>query len=136
MDACVFCRMVAGEIPVAKVYEDQAVLAFLDIAPVSDGHTIVIPKQHCTRVHECAPEALADLALRLGRIAKAVVTVVGSDGYNVLINNGPAAGQVVDHLHVHVIPRKAGDGVLTGWPSHRYKGGIEKLAAKIRANLE
>jgi histidine triad (HIT) family protein len=136
MDVCVFCRMVAGEISVAKVYENDAVLAFLDIAPVSDGHTLVISKQHCTRVHECAPEVLADLAMCLGKIAKAVITTVGSDGYNVLINNGSAAGQVVDHLHVHVIPRKAGDGVLAGWPSHPYEGQVEKLAAKIRANLE
>jgi histidine triad (HIT) family protein len=135
MDACVFCRMVAGEIPVAKVYEDDAVLAFLDIAPVSDGHTLVIPKQHCSAVHECAPDVLAGLALRLGRIAKAVVTTMESDGYNVLINNGRAAGQVVDHLHVHVIPRRTGDGVFTEWPSHRYKGQIEKLAAKMRVNL-
>jgi histidine triad (HIT) family protein len=128
--------MVAGEIPVAKVYEDNAVLAFLDIAPVSDGHTLVVPKQHCTRVHDCAPDVLADVALRLGKIARAVMTAMGSDGYNVLINNGEAAGQAVDHLHVHLIPRKVGDGVFTEWPSHRYKGQIEALAAKIRANLE
>jgi histidine triad (HIT) family protein len=136
MDGCVFCRMVAGEIPVAKVYEDEAVLAFLDIAPVSDGHTLVIPKRHCTRIHECAPNTLAEVASRLGKIAEAVITTMGSDAYNVLSNNGSAAGQVVDHLHFHVIPRKAGDGVFTEWPSHRYKGQIEKLAAKIRGNLK
>jgi histidine triad (HIT) family protein len=137
MDGCVFCKMVAGEIPVAKVYEDEAVFAFLDISPISDGHTLVIPKEHCTRFHECAPDVLADVASRVGRIAEAVMTAVDADGYNVLSNNGSAAGQVVDHLHFHIIPRKTGDGVFTEWPSYRYKAGqIEKLAAKIRENLK
>jgi histidine triad (HIT) family protein len=137
MDGCVFCKMVAGEIPVATIYEDKAVLAFLDIGPISDGHTLVVPKQHCTRVHECDPEVLAEVALRLGKIAKAVAEAMDAEGYNILCNNGAAAGQVVDHLHFHVIPRRAGDRVLTGWPSYRYgKGRIEEIAAKIRRNLE
>lgn len=137
MDGCVFCKMVAGEIPVAKVYEDDAVFAFLDIGPISDGHTLVIPKDHCTRIHECAPDVLANMTARLGKIARAVMTAVHADGYNVLSNNGPAAGQVVDHLHFHVVPRKTGDGVFTEWPSYRYKPGqIEKLATKIRENLK
>jgi histidine triad (HIT) family protein len=132
MEGCVFCKMVAGEIPVAKVYEDEAVFAFLDIGPISDGHTLVIPRQHCTRIHDCSPDILADVASRLGRIAEAVMTAVEADGYNVLSNNGPAAGQVVDHLHFHIIPRRTGDGVFTEWPSYRYKPGkIEKLATKI-----
>lgn len=136
MDGCIFCRMVAGEIPVAKVYEDEAVLAFLDIAPISDGHTLVIPKRHCSAIHKCAPEVLANVAARLGRIAKAVVAAMESDGYNVLSNNGAAAGQVVDHLHFHIIPRRTGDGVFTEWPSYRYEGRIDELAAKIRRNME
>jgi histidine triad (HIT) family protein len=136
MDGCVFCRMVAGEIPVAKVYEDEAVLAFLDIAPISDGHTLVIPRQHCSTMHECAPDVLADVTSHLGRIAKAVVAAMESDGYNVLSNNGAAAGQVVNHLHFHIIPRKTGDGVFTEWPSYRYEGQVDELAAKIRENME
>ena len=136
MDGCVFCRMVAGEIPVAKVYEDEAVLAFLDIAPISDGHTLVIPKQHCTQVHECPPEMLAEVASRLGKIAEAAVAAVNADGYNVLSNNGKAAGQVVDHLHFHIVPRKVGDSVFTEWPARRYKGQIEELAGKIRQRVK
>ena len=73
MDGCVFCKMVTGEIPVTKIYEDDAVLAFLDIGPISDGHTLVIPKQHCTRIHECGPQIVADVATRLGKIAEALV---------------------------------------------------------------
>jgi histidine triad (HIT) family protein len=137
MDGCVFCKMVAGEIPVTKLYEDDAVLAFLDIGPISDGHTLVIPKQHCTTVHECDPEVLVDVWTRLGTIAEAVITAMDADAYNVLSNNGVAAGQVVDHLHFHVIPRKVGDRVFTQWPSYKYKKGqLEEIAARIRSHLK
>ncbi len=136
MDGCVFCKMVAGEIPVTKIYEDEVVLAFLDIGPISDGHTLVIPKTHSPQVHACDPEVLSAVAARLGRIAGAVVAAMGVEGYNVLVNNGSAAGQVVDHLHFHIIPRKMGDRVLSGWPSYKYKTGqIEEIAGRIRANL-
>jgi len=136
MDDCVFCKMVAGQIPVVPVHEDEVVLAFLDIGPVSDGHTLVIPKQHCAMIHECDPQVLSAVAGRLGRIAKAVAEAMNADGYNVLANNGSAAGQVVEHLHFHIIPRKTGDRVLTGWPSYKYpKGRIEEIAARIRRAL-
>lgn len=136
MDDCVFCRMVAGEIPVAKIYEDEAVLAFLDIGPVSDGHTLVISKEHFTKVHECTPEVLASVGSCLGRIAGAVAQAMEADGYNVLCNNGRAANQVVEHLHFHIIPRRLGDGVFTQWPAYEYeKGRIDDLATMIRKNL-
>ena len=137
MDDCIFCKMVAGEIPLAKVYEDEAVLAFLDIGPISDGHTLVIPKQHCTRVHECDPEIVGQVATRLGKVARAVMTAMGCDGYNVLSNNGSAAGQVVEHLHFHIIPRNTGDGVFNRWPAHTYPDGeIDEMAEKIRQSLQ
>jgi histidine triad (HIT) family protein len=137
MDGCVFCKMVDGEIPVTKIYEDEAVLAFLDIGPISDGHTLVIPKQHCPMLHECAPEVLAGISARLGRIAEAVMAALDADGYNVLSNNGAAAGQVVEHLHFHLIPRKVGDRVFTQWPSYEYKKGqMEDIAGKIRSYLK
>jgi histidine triad (HIT) family protein len=136
MDDCVFCKMVAGQIPVVKLYEDEAVLAFLDIGPVSDGHTLVIPKTHCTKIHECAPEVLAKVGSCLGRIAGAVAAAMDADGYNVLCNNGRAAGQVVEHLHFHVIPRKTGDGVFTQWPARKYaEGRIAEIAEKIHKSL-
>jgi len=137
MDGCVFCKMVAGEIPVTRVYEDEAVLAFLDIGPLSDGHTLVVPKRHCTRIDTCEPDVLADVGARLGRIAQAIATAMEADGYNVLSNNGSAAGQVVDHVHFHIIPRRTGDKVFTEWPSHKVEQGqIEEIAARIRRNLE
>ena len=135
-DNCIFCKMAAGQIPVAKVYEDDVVLAFLDIGPISDGHTLVIPKKHSTRLDECPPELLGQVCSLLGKIAKAVALAVNSDGYNVLCNNGRAAGQVIEHLHFHIIPRNAGDGVFDRWPAYKYpEGKIETIAAKIRKNL-
>ena len=135
-DDCIFCRMVAGRIPVARVYEDEIVLAFLDIGPISDGHTLVIPKQHFERLHDCPPDLLGEVASRLGRIAGAVVAAMNADGYNLLCNNGRAAGQLIEHLHFHIVPRNVGDGVFDRWPSYRYpQGKIEKIADKIRENL-
>ncbi len=136
MDDCVFCKMVAGEIPVTRIYEDEAVLAFLDIGPLSDGHALVIPKRHCGQVHECEADVLAEVGRCLGKIAAAVAKAVHADGYNILCNNGQAAGQVVEHLHFHIIPRKTGDGVFTEWRSHKYgEGRIEQIAERIRENL-
>ena len=83
MEGCVFCKMVAGEIPVTRIYEDEAVLAFLDIGPLSDGHALVIPKQHCGRFDECDSDVLAEVAKRLGRIAGAVAKAVDAEGFNV-----------------------------------------------------
>lgn len=135
-DDCIFCKMVSGIIPVTKIYEDEVVLAFLDIGPVSDGHTLVIPKQHFKRLDECPAELLSQVAFRLGRIAKAVVKAVGSQGYNVLCNNGQAAGQQVEHMHFHIIPRNSGDRVFDKWPAYKYPDGkIEKIASLICANF-
>jgi histidine triad (HIT) family protein len=135
-DDCVFCKMVAGEIPVTKIYEDDVVLSFLDIGPVSDGHTLVIPKQHFGKLHDCPPELLGQVGSRLGKIAKAVTAAMDSQGYNVLCNNGRAAGQLVDHLHFHIIPRNSGDRVFNRWSAYKYQEGkIEEIADRIRKNL-
>jgi len=135
-DDCIFCKMVSGDIPVTKIYEDEVVLAFLDIGPISDGHTLVIPKQHFEKLHLCPSEVLAQVCSRLGKIAKAVSAAMDSDGYNVLCNNGRAAGQLVGHVHFHIIPRNAGDGVFDRWPAYKYKEGqIEEIAGKIRKKL-
>jgi len=135
-DDCIFCKMVAGQIPVAKIYEDEIILAFLDIGPISDGHALVIPKQHFEKLHDCPPELLGEVASRLGKIADAVTGAVNSDGYNLLCNNGTAAGQLIEHLHFHIIPRNIGDAVFDRWPAYRYpEGKIESIAASIGKNL-
>ena len=133
VENCLFCKMASGQIPVAKIYEDDVVLSFLDIGPVSDGHTLIIPKQHYENIHSCPAELLGEVALRIGKIADAVTNAMNSDGYNVMCNNGRAAGQVIDHLHFHLIPRRMGDGVFNRWPSYKYQEGrIDKIAEQIR----
>jgi histidine triad (HIT) family protein len=135
-DDCLFCKIVAGKIPAEKIYEDEDILAFLDIGPISDGHTLVIPKQHFERLHECPPEVLIKVASQLGKIAGAVAASMNSDGYNILCNNGRAAGQLVKHLHFHIIPRNVSDGVFNRWPSYKYEDGkIEAISAEIREKL-
>ena len=135
-DNCIFCKMVSGNIPVTRIYEDEVVLSFLDIGPLSDGHTLVIPKQHFDKLHECPAELLGQFSQRLGKIAKAVSAAMGAEGYNVLCNNGRAAGQVVNHLHFHIIPRKTGDGVFNRWPAFEYdEGQIEAIATRIQEYL-
>jgi histidine triad (HIT) family protein len=128
--------MVAGQIPVTKIYEDEVVLAFLDIGPISDGHTLVIPKQHFEKLHNCSSELLGRIGQCLGRIAGAVAAAMNSDGYNVLCNNGRAAGQLIEHLHFHIIPRNTGDSLFGQWPAYEYEQGkIEVIAEKIQKNL-
>jgi histidine triad (HIT) family protein len=135
-DDCLFCKMVAGQIPVTKIYDDEDVLAFLDIGPISDGHTLVIPKQHFEKLHDCPSELLGRICSQLGKIAGAVTAAMNTDGYNVLCNNGGAAGQLVEHLHFHIIARKTGDGIFNKWPAYKYEQGrIEVIAEKIRENL-
>ena len=133
---CIFCRIVSGRIPSVKIYEDEIVVAFLDIGPISDGHALVMPRQHFEKVHSCPPELLGQVWARLGKIAGAIALATDADGYNILCNNGRAAGQVVDHLHFHIVPRKSGDGVFTQWPSYKYRPGqIEIIADRIRKHL-
>jgi len=133
---CIFCKIAAGHIPSVKIYEDENVLAFLDIGPLSEGHTLIIPKKHYAKVDECPAEMMSQVGAVLPKVAKAVFGGMESEGYNVLCNNGRASGQLVEHIHFHIIPRNAGDGVFTQWPAKQYPAGkIEEIAKKIRAKL-
>lgn len=133
---CIFCSIVAGNIPCIRIFEDDAVLAFLDIGPISDGHTLVIPRAHFGRLHQCSPDVLVGISNCIGRIAQAVVSAVDAEAYNVLCNNGTAAGQLVKHVHFHIIPRNSGDGVFDRWPAYKYKEGqAEEIATKILERL-
>ena len=96
---CIFCKIARGEIPSSKIFEDDEVLAFLDIGPVSSGHTLVIPKKHYEKLHEVPADILSSISVCIGRVSKAVSSAMEADGYNVLCNNGKAAGQLVDHVH-------------------------------------
>ena len=135
-DDCIFCKIAAGEVPSTKIYEDDNVLCFLDIGPVSDGHTLVIPKGHFERLPDCPGEILTEVMACVSKVAKAVAASTDCDGYNVLCNNGRAAGQLVGHLHFHIIPRRDGDGVFDHWPAKKYpEGKADEIAQKIRESL-
>ncbi len=107
---CLFCKIVAGQIPNHTVYEDQFVLAFLDIFPCAKGHTVVIPKQHFTNLWDMNVESFQLLSAGLRGAAGRVQARLNPDGMNICVNNGPVAGQAVPHVHWHILPRYEGDG--------------------------
>jgi len=112
---CIFCKIVAGELPCEKVFENDHVLAFLDINPTSRGHTLVIPKEHSEGLLSTPAEALLEVASVLPQVAAAAVRATDAAGFNVLQSNGPCAGQVVPHIHFHIVPRHDGDGIGLGF---------------------
>ena len=136
MEDCIFCKIIRGEIPSAKVLETDDVLAFLDINPVSKGHTLVIPKSHYESFPEIPVDIFAHLAEALQKIGTAVKSQLNSAGFNILLNNDRAAGQLIDHSHFHLIPRNEADGVMD-WPEvHPYaKGEMETIRAKLASGL-
>jgi histidine triad (HIT) family protein len=134
----IFTKILAGQIPCHKVYEDEKVLAFLDINPLSTGHTLVVPKEPAETLDRLSDESAAALGRVLPRICRAVIAVTGVRQYNVLENNGSAAHQAIVHVHFHIIPKpNAIEGLGIGWPQQAFdhKAGGE-LAAKLRAALD
>jgi histidine triad (HIT) family protein len=133
----VFDRILDGELPCHRVYEDDHVLAFLDIGPLSDGHTLVIPKERASCLHELGDESAAALCRALPRLCRAIMRATGATAYNVLQNNGAAAHQAVFHVHFHIIPKFPGAGLGIGWnPGRLDEGRARELAARLRAELE
>ncbi len=122
---CVFCAIAAGEIPSFKIYEDDFVLAFLDINPFSEGHTLVIPKEHYKGLLDVPPDVLAVLLERVQKVSSHIAKALACDGFNILQNNGAAAGQTVNHIHFHIVPRM--EGSVLSFESG--KGDMEKLSA-------
>lgn len=131
--SCIFCRIVAGEIPSYKVYEDEHTLAFLDIHPVAKGHTLVAPKTHATNIFDIEAGSWAHVAETVRVVAKRMEAALDFGGVNLVMNNRDIAGQVIDHPHVHLIPRFPGDG-LRHWPHGSYaEGEAEEMKRKIAA---
>lgn len=131
---CIFCQIVAGEIPNFTVYEDDNALAFLDINPVNKGHTLVMPKKHYLNLEEVPEDELCELIKVVKKIGKAVKDGL-ADGYNVNVNNDPAAGQIIPHLHFHIIPRQESDG-LKLWVGGKYETDeAEKIVNQIKEGL-
>lgn len=130
----IFDKILDGEIPCHRVYEDEHVLAFLDVNPLSEGHTLVIPKERKAFLHELGDEQAAAIGRALPRIARAVMSATGASAYNVLQNNGPEAHQAVFHVHFHIIPKLGGRGLGVGWKPGTLEDG-ESLAERIVAAL-
>ena len=136
MSETIFAKIIRGEIPCHKVYEDEKVLAFLDINPLSRGHTLVVPKEAAATLDQLTEESAAAVGRLLPRICRAVKAATGATAYNVLQNNGAAAHQAVFHVHFHVIPRLGDAGLGIGWRAGSLDAarGAE-LARKIAAAL-
>jgi histidine triad (HIT) family protein len=135
MDNCIFCKLAINKIPSAKVYEDEEFIAFLDIKPVSLGHTLVIPKQHYENLESVPPEVAGKFFQIVQKVAKAVFQATGVNGFNLGFNNGAVAGQAVFHIHMHIMPRRTGDG-LKPWPQRELVAGeTESIALKIKQAL-
>jgi histidine triad (HIT) family protein len=132
----IFDKILDGQIPCHRVYEDEHVLAFLDIGPLSEGHTLVIPKERRAHLHELSDEQAAAIGRVLPRIARAVMKVTGATAYNVLQNNGAEAHQAVFHVHFHIIPKLGDKGLGIRWQPGALEGakGAE-LASKLREAL-
>lgn len=133
---CIFCKIVAGQIPATEVHEDNVCLAFMDIGPLAEGHLLLIPKAHAATIDELSAEAAGAMLRNLPALVAAVQATTGCEGVNVLQNNGRVAHQLVMHVHVHIIPRRAGDEFHFNWPAGKYAPGrIESLAAEIKRHL-
>jgi len=134
MQDCIFCKISKGEIPCDKIYEDEISLAFLDINPVNLGHALVIPKEHFQNIYDL-PENIAAHLIKIAKKIGIALKKIGSDGTNITTNNGEAAGQIIFHSHIHVIPRFINDN-LSHWPTKKYKEGeVKKIIKKITQAL-
>lgn len=129
---CIFCKIVAGKIPSYKVYEDESVLAFLDIAPVAKGHVLVIPKKHWQNMEHIPEDELVKLIIGVKKVGQLIKDKLNYQGYDIMENNDPVAGQVIPHIHWHIIPRKQGDGIEL-WSQNKYADGeAEEILNKMR----
>ncbi len=135
MDDCLFCKIIKREIPSSKLYETENVLAFLDIAPVHKGHALVVPKKHCMNILDIDENNLTEVAKAVKKVALAVKKATNADAITVTSNNEKAAGQVVMHYHIHIIPRFKDDG-LELWPQGKYEENeMDEYKKKIEAFL-
>ncbi len=133
---CIFCKILKHEIPCTPVYEDEDILAFMDIGPIVKGHTLVIPKKHYATLAETPTDLLAKLIIAVQRVAGAQVNGLRAEGSNIIENNGKCSGQLVEHIHFHVIPRFTNDGHQWNWDAKSYENldELEKIADSIRAH--
>lgn len=136
MNECIFCKIIKGEIPSSKVYEDDFCFAFLDIKPINKGHVLVVPKEHTRNLLDAKDSVLKKLFPVIKKLANAVKTSLNADGINIGINNEEASGQAVMHFHIHIIPRFNNDG-LQNWPGKQFSNEeMKEFQSKITAALQ
>ena len=132
---CIFCKIIKGEVHSLKIYEDEKVLAFLDISPINAGHTLIIPKEHFDAFSDLPDKIASNLMVEVKNLAPKIIKAVGAEAFNVGINNGKIAGQIIPHAHVHIIPRFSKDG-LKHWQGRKYEPEVmQALADKIKKAL-
>ena len=132
MNDCIFCKIVKGDIPCYKIYEDEHVLAFLDIANDVYGHTLVVPKAHCVNVLDADEQTLAKVMMAVQKVSHHYVDNCGFDGVNTFNCNGDGAEQSVFHLHIHVIPRKKGDGIHVWKNQTQGNPSLQEVCDKLK----
>jgi histidine triad (HIT) family protein len=135
--SCIFCKIAAGSIPSARVFETDHAVAFLDIHPVNLGHILLVPKAHFAHLSDLPDDLAAHAGMLLPRLCRAVLSATGAEALNVIVNHGPAAGQTIDHVHWHLIPRRADDAVHWPWPHLAYEGeGLNAMRTRIEQDLK
>ncbi|MBQ4559204.1 MAG: HIT family protein [Tyzzerella sp.] len=130
---CIFCKIAAGEIPSATIYEDDDFRVILDIEPASKGHALILPKEHYANLYELPEELASKVLIVAKKVITSMTEIVGCDGYNVLQNNGEVAGQTVFHFHMHLIPRYKDDDVTIGWKPGKLTDVLkEQILSKMK----
>ena len=133
MEDCIFCKIVGGKIPAAKIYEDDKVISFLDIMPANKGHCLIIPKNHSESLLEMSEEDLVAAVKAAKKVATALSLSFGNGSFNLVMNNGKEAGQVVNHAHIHLIPRFQKDRLRIKWSHLKYEDNeMREYAEKIK----
>ncbi|MCL6500514.1 MAG: HIT family protein [Candidatus Pacearchaeota archaeon] len=133
---CIFCKIIKGEIPCYKVYEDKDFIAFLDINPVNMGHTLVVPRKHFETVLDIEKWRFGEIMKLTKKLSQRIINATKADGFELCINNKKAAGQLVPHLHIHIMPRFKNDGLKFNWPTKKFsQAEMQKIANKIKNSL-
>jgi histidine triad (HIT) family protein len=132
MEGCIFCKIAKGEIPSAKVYEDELILAFLDISPANKGHTLVIPKEHFETLTDIPVGTLSKMMKIVRKVSKKVEKKLKAEGYTIMMSNREAGEQVIKHAHIHVMPRYKSDDFRFTWTHKKYEEGeMDTIKEKI-----
>ena len=134
---CIFCKIIQKNLPNAIIYENEKFLAFMDRYPINQGHTLIVPKQHYNTILEMPLAIVGEMYSLVPKLAKAITSVINSDGFNINQNNGKSANQIVPHVHVHIVPRYSAEKVKGQWPTRKIAKmqDLQGLARKIANSI-